>query len=72
MNSFNHFLFLRNRTEAELTQKLKKETRKLYTYEQAMLLNYQKYLRLLEKNALRRLLICSVSLAMLFIISRLG
>ncbi|VDN25106.1 unnamed protein product [Gongylonema pulchrum] len=47
---------IRARSEEEMTQKLKKETRKLFDYEQALLRYYLKYLKHLEKYAGKLLL----------------
>ncbi|VDN00976.1 unnamed protein product [Thelazia callipaeda] len=49
---------IRSRTEEELAQKLKKETRKLYDFEQTLLRYYLKYLQHLEKYAGK---LCKVS-----------
>ncbi|VDK86553.1 unnamed protein product [Litomosoides sigmodontis] len=46
---------IRSRTEEEITQKLKKETRKLYDFEQTLLRYYLKYLKHLENYASRLL-----------------
>ncbi|VDN36156.1 unnamed protein product [Gongylonema pulchrum] len=47
---------IRARSEEELSQKLKKETKKLFDYEQALLRYYLKYLKHLEKYAGKLLL----------------